>query len=161
MHDSPISILNPQPDRSKPWRLWLFLASPIILLMIGLGYCEYGRRTYLPAAVSATDLFHLRLARGEDALIYQEADPAFKARLTEDTEHAFFSRVRRKLGACSYTGPAAWSVTTNHWGTQVRLIYQGRCTNGLVREVLIWRVLDGQKAALMGFSADSSALLTD
>lgn len=129
--------------------------------MLGLGYCEYGRRVYLPAAGAATDLFHQRFARGEDGLIYQEADQAFKARLTEDTERAFFSRVRRKLGACSYTGPVAWNVVTNGLGTQVRLTYQGRCTNGMTREVFMWRVLDGQRAALMGFSVDSTALLVD
>jgi hypothetical protein len=104
---------------------------------------------------------HGRIARGEDGLIYQEADQAFKANLTEDTEHAFFSRVRRKLGACSYAVPAAWSVVTSSTGTQVRLTYQGRCVNGLMREVLIWRVLDGQRATLIGYRADSSALLTD
>lgn len=124
-----------------------------MLLVIGLGYCHPAERSYFPIAMAAADVFHQRLARGEDELIYREAANSFRAMVSEDAEHAFLSRVRQKLGACSSRDPVAWGAATNSGGTEVRLTYRNECTNGPVQELFLWHVLNNQ-ATLMGFRAE-------
>lgn len=70
--------------------------------------------------------------------------------------------------SCTYKADGALASKTDAKGNTETYTYdtyqrlteiQG--SNGPVREVFIWRLLGSQTSVLMGFSADSSALLTD
>src|ERR1043166_2281799 len=100
-------------ERPSRWKIWLALSSPVLLLGLAFGYLKYSQQKYLPIVMAVTNVFHARLAGGEDSLIYREADPAWKAALSEDAEQKFFSRIRRKLGACSYSGPLRMFFNAN------------------------------------------------
>jgi len=159
----PQSILDADQTPTPWWRSkrWILFGSPLIFLLALLGFCEYSRRSYVPVAAAATQIFHQRLAQGDDELIYDESDQAFKTSITEETLHGYLSRIRRKLGACGYTQPAAWRVTAGNGGVIVTLDYLGYCTDGQVQEELVWRIANGTQARLLHFGAASNQLLTD
>jgi hypothetical protein len=142
------------------WRLWLFVASPFIVM----GGCSlilfHAKSTYMPAAVAASSRLHEELARGQMAQIYADADPAFQAAATANTTLGFLARVRRKLGVCQYSGPTGWNVNTDTSGIFVTVIYRAKCTNGDGDETLRWKFYDGA-AHLMAINVNSPLLLTD
>ena len=142
------------------WRLWLFVASPFLFM----GGCSlilfHAKSTYLPSVMEASSLLHEQLARGEIRQIFLSADPAFQAAMPATTTLQFLTRVRRKLGACQYTGPTSWSVNTNSSGTFVTVFYHGQCANGAADETLRWKVEAGV-AHLMAMHMNSPLLLTD
>ena len=150
------------PPTSKPfrWTLWLTLSSPILFI----GGCSIfffqASSKYLPSAKTASSHLHEQLARGEDAQVYANADPALRTALPNDTAFKFLARVRRKLGKCEYTGPNSWLANSNSDGTFVTLTYHDRCSNGEADETLVWRIVDGN-ASLVSMNVNSPLLLTD
>jgi hypothetical protein len=115
---------------------------------------------YVPIAAAASSHLHEQMARGEDAQIYDNADPAFRAALSRDTSLKFFDRVRRKLGKCEYAKPTSWRANSATNGTFVTLAYRAQCSNGDANETLTWRIVDGT-ALLVGLAVHSPLLLTD
>lgn len=129
-------------------------------MLLGLTYCGYAKGKYLPPASRAVDQFHARLNHGQDDIIYDEADMAWKSAIDKSTEEKFFSRIRRKLGACRYTGPLGWQVNSNTTGVFVSLTYRATCSNGIILENFVWRN-DSGMLKLYRYNANSKALLTD
>jgi hypothetical protein len=142
------------------WRLWLFIASPFLLM----GGCSlfffHARSTYLPAAVEASSQLHEELARGEEAQIYENADLSFQNALPAPTALKFFARIRRKLGVCQYSGPTGWNANADSSGTFVTMTYHEQCSNGSGDETLRWK-LDNGSARLVYFNVNSPEMLTD
>ena len=145
---------------SGRFRTALALTGAVILL--GLGYCGYAKREYLPLATAATEVFHRRFAASQDDLIYFDSDSAWSQAMDAETERKSFARIRRKLGACTYKGPSGWFVNsnTNSNGTLVTLVFQARCANGSMRERFTWRIIAG-RALLVAYDPTSKLLLTD
>ena len=109
---------------------------------------------------AAATILHERMERGEDVLIYAEADPGFQSALPRDTALRFLSRVHRKLGKCQYVGPTTWRVNSMPTGTFVVVSYHDNCSNGAADENLTWRITSGEPS-LLGFNVNSPLLLTD
>ena len=150
-------------ESSSVWkRFRLPLLSGAGLLVLGLSYCRYVQREYLPLATAATEVFHRRFAASQDDLIYFYSDSAWSQAIDADTERKSFARIRRKLGACAYNGPSGWFVNsnTNSNGTLVTLVFQARCANGSMRERFTWRIIAG-RALLVAYDPTGKLLLTD
>ena len=142
------------------WRLWLFVASPFLLM----GGCSlfffHARSAYLPAAVAASSHLHEQLARGEDGEIYENADASFQTALPRPTAVKFFARIRRKLGSCQYSGPITWAANTDQSGTFVTIVYHEQCSSGTEMRRLRWKLEDGA-AHLVFMNVNSPEMLTD
>jgi hypothetical protein len=146
--------------RQIRWRLWLFIASPFLLMGGCSSFFFHARSAYLPAAVAASSHLHEQLARGEEAQIYANADPSFQVALLSATALKFFARIRRKLGSCQYSGPTTWSANTDQSGTYVTVVYHDQCSNGSGDETLRWK-LEDDAARLVFINVNSPEMLTD
>lgn len=142
-------------------RLRLALVSAAAFFLV-LGYCGLAQRRYVPLATDAAEVFHKRFAAGQDDIIYAQSDRAWSQVIDAQTERKFFSRIRRKMGACSYTGPLRWIANSNagSGSTFVTLTFDASCEKGRMRERFTWRVVKG-RALLAGYEASSNVLLTD
>ena len=142
------------------WKLWLTLSSPLLLAGAVIAFLWHVRSEYIPKVNAAAGILHERMEKGEDLLIYSEADPGFQSALPKDTALRFLSRVHRKLGNCQYAGPTTWQVNSTPAGTFVLVRYHENCSNGAADENLTWRIVNGS-ASLYGFNVNSALLLTD
>lgn len=142
------------------WKLWLTLCSPLLIAGAIAIFLLHVRSEYIPRVDAAASLLHERMERGEDVLIYAEADPGFQSALPRDTALSFLSRVHRKLGKCQYVGPTTWGVNSTPNSTFVVIRYHESCSNGAADENLTWRIVNGSPA-LFGFNVNSPLLLTD
>ena len=153
---------------SRPNPLWLggagrrnlALSAGSALLL--LGYCGFAQRHDVSIATAATDTFHTRFATAQDDQIYFESDVVWRDAIGLNTERSLFSRIRRKIGTCSYRGPlgSRTNFNVNSADAVVGLTYQAKCTNGPMRESFTWRISSG-RAQLVAYKAASNVLLAD
>jgi hypothetical protein len=117
---------------AKPRLGWprLALISGVAILFGSIAYCGYAQRKYVPIATRAISVFHHRFSAAQDDLIFFEADPAWSRALDAETERKFFTRIRRKMGSCSYTGASGWTVNATPSGTLITISYQAFCNRG-------------------------------
>lgn len=104
--------------------------------------------------------FHKQFAAQQDDAIYDAADPAFRRSLSREVSHKFFSRIRRKMGACQDSKETNYFVNEGTSGTFVTLNYQTKCAYGELIEQFVWRI-NGGHALLVGYRANNPRLLTD
>jgi hypothetical protein len=148
-----------QPAKSKMrfrWKLWLSLASPIMIVAGFILFFLHLQSEYLPLATAAAKHLHEQIEAGEDAQIYSNAAPAFRAALSRDSTFQFLTRVRRKLGKCQYSGPITWQANS----TFVVVTYHEKCSNGDADETLKWSIVSSS-ALLVSMNVSSPALLSD
>jgi hypothetical protein len=153
----------PPPRRWPPkhWKLWLTVSSPFLLAAIGLAYYSYAKWQYVPAAVAETVLFHQWFEAEKDADIYWTADPAWRRAVSEEVQHAFFNRIRRKMGACRYSGPLGWTLTFTPAGTVLVMGGRADCEHDSLQEVFTWRMTARGRPMLVSYQANSPLRLTD
>lgn len=109
----------------------------------------------------AVEQFHQEVATGQDDAIYDAADDhAYKESVSRETNRGFFSRVRRKMGACTRSTETNYFIDAGTAGTFVRLRYKTQCANGELDELFVWRI-EGDRAILVRYEANSPLLLTD
>jgi hypothetical protein len=155
----PLTLLESRPRRR--WRLWLTISSPFILICVAIVYYRLAARHYAPAAEAATAIFHQRFHSGQDAAIYSDAGIEWTSGISLESQKAFFGRVRRKLGPCSYRGPLSRFVNVSSNGVVVSLRYRAECSNGPMLEIFTWRVKSDQTSELISYQAMSKLLLSD
>jgi hypothetical protein len=104
----------------------------------------------------AVELFHQRLASGDDASIYRDADPVYQRSVDSEANTRFLARVRSKLGMPGRAIRTFFSSAAGVANTQYEVTY----TNGDATEIFFWRVKDG-KATLIGFTINSPLMQTN
>jgi hypothetical protein len=130
------------------------------LALVVLGLCGCSAKADLQAATAATDNFHQQMAAANFAAIYDSTSSEFRATTNRETLFGFLQRVNRKVGPCSETSRQRFNVNYNTGGKFVSLTYSRKCANAEVGEQFVWK-LEGGKALLVRYNADSPVLLTD
>jgi hypothetical protein len=108
----------------------------------------------------AVDQFHHRLEAKEDDQIFASSAPEYQKSMTLETNRAFLSRLRRKLGELRSSQPANIQVNHTPNGTWVTAVYRSQFEKGDAQETFTWSVRAGQ-AHLAGYAVNSPLLLTD
>jgi hypothetical protein len=96
---------------------------------------------------SAVELFHQRLAAGDDDAIYRDAGVEYQRSIDVETNHKFLGQIRRGRGMPGRATRADYGVT----GAVVNAQYKVNFANGDATETFVWRVTGG-KAVLLGFT---------
>jgi hypothetical protein len=136
-------------------RLRLILSTSLMLSFFG---CSASRDVEI--AKSAVQRFHHEVAAGQDDMIYDRADPAWRESMDRETNRRFFERFRRKMGACGWSTMTRDLFKISTSGTFVKLEYRTKCAGGWVSESFSWRIRRGE-AFLVGYNAANSLLVTD
>lgn len=105
-------------------------------------------------AKRGVDVFHRQLATGQDDVIYETADPKFRASVSEEAAHAFLARIRQKMGACQDSKNIGYLVNKSTNGTFVTLQYRTKCTHGDLDERFVWRI-ERDQSLLVSYRANS------
>ncbi|HEY4363036.1 MAG TPA: hypothetical protein VGN17_18850 [Bryobacteraceae bacterium] len=100
---------------------------------------------------SAVELFHQRLAAGDDDTIYRDAGPEYQRSIDAETSHRFLAQIRRTRGMPGRYTRTASDVMYKSGVAIVNTEYNVSFANGEAAETFIWRVADG-KATLIGFT---------
>ena len=100
---------------------------------------------------SAVELFHQRLASGDDDTIYREAGPEYQRSIDLETNRRFLAQIRRTRGMPGRASKTAYNVTSNGGIETVFEQYKVSYEKGDAEETFIWRMTDG-KATLLGFT---------
>jgi len=100
---------------------------------------------------SAVELFHQRLAAGDDDTIYREAGPEYQRSIDAETNHRFFAQILRTRGMPGRYHRTAYNVAYNGEIETVVEEYRVSYEKGDAAETFIWRLADG-KATLIGFT---------
>jgi hypothetical protein len=96
---------------------------------------------------SAVELFHQRLASGDDDAIYRDAGVEYQRSIDVETNSKFLAGIRRARGMPGLATRTGYSVT----GAVVNAAYKVGFANGDATETFVWRVTGG-KAVLLGFT---------
>jgi hypothetical protein len=113
------------------------------------------------AVEAATLEFHSRMATSADDAIYDTASNEFTEAATRKFIHAYFSRIRRKLGSCSVARTTSLLANSTFGSASMVTVQQETvCVNGNLREAFIWRFEAG-KPKLYRYIAESPVLLLD
>jgi hypothetical protein len=70
-------------------------------------------------ATKAAEDSHRRFDANQHQTIYNDADPTFRISMSQDIETKFFSRIKRKMGACQLGDLTGFNETTNMNGTVI------------------------------------------
>ena len=144
----------PRDNLSRCFTLGLAVALVVLLL------CTCSISKDADIGRQGVEQFHKQFTAQQDDAIYDAADPAFRRSLSREVSHEFFSRIRRKMGACQDSKEINYLVNESTSGTFVTLHYQTKCANGELNEQFVWRISRGQ-ALLVGYRANNPRLLTD
>jgi len=132
-----------------------------VLPLAFVGLCvfavKHARSQYLVKAVAAADVVHREISQGRVSQIYVNADDSFRMNATFEAAVQEMENIRRRLGSCTYSGPAAWSVSVDTRGIYVVTKYRGVCANGQSTETLRWHIVEGI-ARLAGYRVTSKTL---
>jgi hypothetical protein len=96
---------------------------------------------------TAVELFHQRLAAGDDDAIYRDAGIEYQRSIDVETNHKFLGQIRRSRGMPGRATRTGYSVT----GAVVNTEYKVSFANGDATEIFVWRVTGG-RAELLGFT---------
>jgi hypothetical protein len=96
---------------------------------------------------SAVELFHQRLASGDDDAIYRDAGIEYQRSIDVEMNHKFLAQIRRGRGSPGRATRTDYAVT----GAVVNAVYKVSFANGDATETFVWRVTGG-KAVLLGFT---------
>jgi hypothetical protein len=127
---------------------------PLLALAVLLAACHRVPETSV--VDSGVELFHQRLASGDDDAIFLDADPVYQRSVDRESNSKFLARVRRKLGMPGQVTRTFYSFAAGVANTQ----YDVNFTNGDATEIFFWRVKDG-KATLMGYTINSPLMQTN
>jgi hypothetical protein len=128
--------------------------------LVVLGLCGCSTKADLQAATAASDNFHQQMASANFAAIYESTSDKFRTTTNRETLFGFLQRVNRKLGPCDQTSQQGFNVNYITVGKFVSLTYSRKCANAEVGEQFVWKI-EGGKALLVRYNADSPVLLTD
>jgi hypothetical protein len=117
----------------------------LLLMLAVLAGCRPAQDT--SAVDSAVELFHQRLASGDDDAIYRDAGVEYQRSIDVDMNHKFLGQIRRGRGM---PGRAA-RISFNVQGAVATAQYQTSFANGTALETFVWRVQDG-RVILLGFT---------
>lgn len=137
---------------------YLTLSLTVALGVLLLCSCSIGKDADIGR--QGVEQFHKQFTAQQDDAIYDAADPAFRRSLSREVSHEFFSRIRRKMGACLDSKETSYFVNDSTSGTFATLHYQTKCANGELNEQFVWRISKGH-ALLVSYSANNPRLLTD
>jgi len=95
-------------------------------------------------AESALGQLHNHLTGQEDDQIFADAAPEYQKSMNVEANHAFFNRIRRKLGAPHASKPI--SIQVNHMpaGTFMLCQFQTSFDKGNAQENVTWHLQDGK-----------------
>ena len=131
---------------------------PLLLLLLVL--CGCSAKVDYQAAKAASDNFHQQMAAANYGAIYDSSSSEFRSSASRETIVGFLQRINRKLGACGEASQQGFNVNYNTSGKFVTLSYSRKCANAALEEQFVWRV-EGNKALLVRYNANSPVLLTD
>ena len=132
-----------------------FVLFPLLFVGICTIGFRYAQSRYLSKAVAAAELTHRELFRGRVSQVYVNADERFRLGISFDSALKQMEALRKRLGDCTYSSPAAWSVSATTNGIFVVTKYHGFCTNAESRETMRWHIVNGV-AKLSAFHVDST-----
>jgi hypothetical protein len=121
----------------------------LLVLLALLAACNKDQDT--SQVDSAVELFHQRLATGDDDAIYRDAGPEYQHSIDVEMNRRFLGQIRRVRGMPGSVTRTAYSVTNNSGGAIVNAEYKVSYANGEATETFIWRLTEG-KATLLGFT---------
>jgi len=130
----------------------------VAVLLFALAGCSAG--TDVPVAEKAVARFHTMLDAGQNAQIYQESASEMKSATTEDKLDALLAAVHRKLGTVKQAEQKGWNDQINTGGHFVTLNYATSYAQGDATETFVYKIA-GDKAQLVGYNINSSALITN
>jgi hypothetical protein len=132
----------------------------LALLLGVVVICACSMSKDVDIARRAAEEFHQQVAAGQDDTVYDAADLAYKESVSRETNHAFFLRIRRKMGVFKSNKNTSYFLNKTTNGTFVRLQYKTECANGDLDEEFLWRI-EGAHAVLVRYQANNPLLLTD
>lgn len=132
----------------------------LLPLLAALAFSGCSTQKNFQEAERATDEFHLQMAKGNYGGIYDATGAPFKATTSRELLIGMLQRINRKLGPCGDPNRQGFNVNYNTGGTFVMMSYTRKCANGPLEESFTWRI-EGDKAVLYGYHANSPVLATD
>ena len=132
----------------------------LALATVLLALCGCSAKADYQAAKTATDNFHQQMAAANYAAIYDVTNSGFRANTSRETLIGFLKRINRKLGPCGEASQQGFNVNYNTGGAFVTLSYSRKCAKAELEEQFVWQI-EGGKALLFRYNADSPVLLTD
>ncbi len=129
----------------------------LLFLFVALAACSLtkGRE----AAANAVVGFHNQLDSADFGGVYAKTHPDFKRASSEKDFVAVLEAVHRKLGTVRSAKQTSWQVQTVGIHTNVVLNYRTNFSGGDAAETFTYR-MDGPNALLLGYSIDSTVLVT-
>ena len=112
------------------------------------------------SAKEACDRFHEQVDAGQYGAVYESTSRGFQASTDRERLVGFLGRVGRKMGKCGQATVTFGGYQATTSGTFVTTTAARTCANGRLSERFMW-VMDGGKAKLLRYNADSPLLLTD
>lgn len=128
--------------------------------VVSIVLCGCSAKADYQTAKTASDNFHQQMAAANYAAIYDSSSSEFRSSASRETIVGFLQRINRKLGACGEASQQGFNVNCNTSGKFVTVSYARKCANAALEEQFIWRV-EGNKALLVRYNANSPVLLTD
>ena len=133
----------------------------ICALVIG-SWCLFaagcGTQKDLAETANGITLFHAEMNNQDYSAIYNEADQRFRDATKREDFFAFMNGVHRKLGYEQSCERRTFNVYFNTSGTQVRVSYATKFSQGDAQEQFTW-VRNGDGMKLLGYNINSTALI--
>jgi hypothetical protein len=129
----------------------------LIALALAAGSCNSGKD--ISTASEAVERFHLQLNNEDYTTIFAQADQRFRNVSPEPDFLAFMTAVHKKLGTVASASRQGFFINYNTSGTQIRLTYATKFTEGDAQEEFV-RAKKDSGLALVGYHINSNALVT-